>query len=489
MDSGDPGISFGTDGWRATLDEFTTPRVEMVAQAVATYLADAHIDGAVAVGYDAREGSRGFAAAIADVLTANGRDVTLAERDCPTPTLAWTVATGTYAGGLMVTASHNPPEYNGVKFVTGDGAPALPDVTDALEERLAAPDGTAGDGGGTLTETDIRTPYCDHVLDAIDPDLTGLTVGYDAMHGSGRGVVDDLLSRAGATVECRRCDRDPTFGGTAPEPGPERAAGLVERVTGAESDGTPGQDAADLGFVSDGDADRAGIVTPEHGYLDPNLVLALLYQYCLERPALSPGEDTTETGGAGTAAHDVVRTVSTSSLVDRVATAAGHEVHETPVGFKWVARAMGEHPTLVGGEESGGYGVTAHLRNKDGVFVALLLAGAHAERSLDDRIDALFAEHGNIVQDRTSLDCPDAEKADAMAALGAEPPESVAGEAVADVSTVDGAKYVLADGTWLLIRPSGTEPKLRVYAEAESQERVEALLVAGREHVQSVLGL
>jgi phosphomannomutase len=464
MDSADESaevISFGTDGWRAELPLFTPERVRMVAQAVATYLDDTEVTGDVAVGYDAREDSREFAEELARVLAANGRDVTIPERDCPTPVLAWTVSTGAYAGGLMVTASHNPPGYNGVKFLPADGTPALPGVTDALEARLGAPDPVAESEHGSLRERDLVDPFADHALSFQDRSLDGLSVAYDAIHGSGRGVTDSLLERAGARVQRYRCGRDPTFGGVGPEPTPETAKAVAETVRDGD---------ADIGFVNDGDADRVGIVTPGRGYLDPNLVLAVLYDYLLES---SQG--------------DAVRTVSTSSLVDRVADAHGTTVHETPVGFKWVAAAMGEHDAVVGGEESGGYGVAAHLRNKDGVLLALLLAGAETERPLDDRIDELFETHGEIHQDRISLDCPDTAKAAVLDALEDDLPGTFAGESVAGVTTVDGFKLTLEDGSWVLVRPSGTEPKLRVYAEATDEERVRAMLDAGREFVGPVV--
>ncbi|SFR88496.1 phosphoglucomutase, alpha-D-glucose phosphate-specific [Halomicrobium zhouii] len=460
-------IAFGTDGWRATLDEFTDDRVRMVGQAVATYLRDQGETAPVAVGYDAREHSRGFAEELARVLCANGFDVVLPERDAPTPVVAWTVRDRDLAGALMITASHNPPEYNGVKFVPGDGAPALPDVTDDVVANLAEPESLPDEEWGDVEETDLVGPYLDHALAFVDDlraggrDLSGLRVAYDAMHGSGRGVTDRLLERAGADVERLRCEQDPEFGGGAPEPVAERAEELTETVTSGD---------ADLGVINDGDSDRVAIVTPERGFLDPNLFFASVYDDLLS-------------GASG----DVVRTVSTSSIVDRVAEAHGQSVHETAVGFKWVAAAMGEHDALMGGEESGGFGVSAHLRNKDGVLVALLAAAAAAEEPLDDRVDALLSEHGEIHQGRVSVDCPDDRKATVLQKLEADLPESVAGEGVADVSTVDGFKMTLADGTWVLVRPSGTEPKLRVYAEAGSEARVDELLDAGRDVVEPLV--
>ncbi|MFB6184399.1 MAG: phosphoglucomutase/phosphomannomutase family protein [Haloarculaceae archaeon] len=456
MDDADA-IAFGTDGWRATLDAFTDERVRMVGQAVASYLDEQGRTDPVAVGYDARETSRGFAEELARVLAVNGFDVLIPDRDTPTPVVAWTATDRGLAGALQITASHNPPEYNGVKFVTHEGTPALPAVTDRLEELLAPPSPAPESAWGSVRETDFVEPYLDHALSFVDADLDGLIVAYDAMHGSGRGVTDALLERAGATVTRRRCERDPTFGGAPPEPTAKRLTGLVETVE---------RGAADVGIANDGDADRVTLVTPDRGALDPNLLFATLYDDLLEA----------ERGPA-------VRTVSTSSIVDRVAAAHGEGVHETAVGFKWVADAMSEYDALMGGEESGGFGLTAHLRNKDGVLLALAAAAAAVERPLDARVDDLLAEHGAIHQGRISVDCPDAQKARVLDDLEGALPETVAGVAVADVNTVDGFKVLLADDTWLLVRPSGTEPKLRVYAEADSDRRVETLLEAGRDLV------
>ena len=457
-------ISFGTDGWRATLDEFTDARVRMVGQAVADHLDAEGESGTVAVGYDARATSRGFAEELARTLCANGHDVLLPERDCPTPAVAWTVTDRDLAGALMVTASHNPPEYNGVKFVPADGAPALPAVTDRLEAALRAPDPLPEAEWGAVTEVDVVGPYVDHLLAFLgleNDDLAGLTVAYDAMHGSGRGVTDRALERAGAEVVGLRTDDDPTFGGTPPEPAAERLDALVSRVT--EGD-------ADLGVANDGDADRIGVVAPEEGYVDANMLFTVLYDHLLG----------SRSGGA-------VRTVSTTFLVDRVAEAHDESVTETAVGFKWVAEAMAETGALLGGEESGGFGVRGHLRNKDGVLLALLAASADAEEPLDRRLGRIREGFGDISQDRVSVDCPDDRKAAVVAELGEALPDRVADTAVDRVNDVDGFKILLDDGTWLLVRPSGTEPKMRVYAEAGDPERVTALLTAGRELVEPLV--
>ncbi|WP_136686717.1 phosphoglucomutase/phosphomannomutase family protein [Halorhabdus amylolytica] len=459
----DTPIEFGTDGWRATLDTFTAPRIRMVAQAVADYLREEadHAGDTIAVGYDARESSPGFAEDIADVLTANGFDVLVPQRDCPTPVIAWTIVDRDLAGALMLTASHNPPEYNGVKFIPEDGAPALPEVTEALEDRLREPDPLPEDEHGEIKEEDLFEPYYDHALDLLEPDLEDLTVVYDGMHGSGRGVTDDLLERAGATVHRRRCERDPEFGGTPPEPSAENLEALVANVD--ERD-------ADLGVANDGDADRIAVVTPERDFLDENLFFAAIYDYLLE----------TDSGPA-------VRTVSTTFLIDRIAEAHGETVHEVPVGFKWIAQGMAEYDALMGGEESGGFSIRGHVREKDGVLMALVAAVATAERPIDDRIDALLAEHGEIHQGRRNLDCPDSEKDRVIGTIGDRLPESVAGVPVEEVNDADGFKILLADGSWLLARPSGTEPKLRIYAEAESERRMEELLEAGVDIVEPII--
>ena len=456
-------ISFGTDGWRATLDTFTDDRVRIVGQAVADHLDAAGHDEPVAVGYDARETSEGFAESLAEVLSGNGFDVLLPERDVPTPVIAYGIVDNDLAGACMVTASHNPPEYNGVKFIPSDGAPALPDVTEDVVSRLAEPDLLPEAERGEVRRHDFVSAHAEAARDFVDADLDGLTVAYDAMHGSGRGVTDTLLASAGAEVRRLRCDRDPTFGGASPEPSAEHLEALAATVTDPDTD-------VDLGIANDGDSDRVAVVTPERGVLDANLFYAACYDRLLE----------TDAGPA-------VRTVSTTFLVDRIAEAHGQEVFETPVGFKWVAEAMADHDALFGGEESGGFSVRGHVREKDGVLMALLAADATDAEPFDERVDRLLAEHGQIAAGKVSIECPDDRKAGVLDALEDHIPEAVAGHPVAEVVTLDGFKLLLENGSWLLVRPSGTEPKLRVYAESDADDRVETLLAAGRELVEPLV--
>ena len=453
-------ISFGTDGWRATLDTFTEERVRIVAQAAASYFQEQDAQQ-VGVGYDARETSPGFAEAVTDVLTGNGLDVVLSERDVPTPVLAWTVDDRDLDGGIVITASHNPPEYNGIKFLSPDGSPADESVTERLEELLAEPELLPDDEQGTVTEEPLVPEFHAHAEAYAETDLDGLTISYDAMNGSGRDVTDALLESAGADIDRRRCELDPTFGGSSPEPTAEKLGGLVEDVT---------EGGADLGIANDGDADRIAVVTPDRGFLDPNLLYAALYDYLLE-----------------SASGPAVRTVSTTFLIDRIAADHDEETVEVPVGFKWVAEGMRESGALCGGEESGGFGLTDHLLNKDGVLLALVIAGAHVERPLDERVDDIVDEYGSIHQDRISVDCPDARKSAVLADLETSLPESILGFDVDQVDEKDGFKIFLENGAWLLVRPSGTEPKLRVYAEANSDEQVQKLLEAGREIIEPLI--
>lgn len=456
-------ISFGTDGWRDDRAAFTDERVDAVGDAFLGYLIEAgHTDAPIAIGHDAREGASDIADRLADRATAAGFDVWSGPRDVPTPAVATTIEAFDLAGGFMVTASHNPPSYHGIKLIPHGGAPAMPAVTDRVEATLA--DGPPSPIGprGSHESFDFIEFHVEAVLDRIDASLDGLQVAYDAMHGSGRGVTDTVLEAAGAEVTRLRTSADPAFGGTPPEPTAEHLQSLIELVETGE---------VEFGIANDGDGDRVAIVT-EDGYVDPNLLYAVLYEHLLE----------TDSGPA-------VRTVSTTSMIDRIAAAHDEEVIETPVGFKWVAAAMAEHDALIGGEDSNGLTVRGHVREKDGVYVGLLAAAVHAARSFDDRIETLFDTYGTIAHETANVDCPDAGKEPVLAAVAADPPASIAGIEVTSVSAVDGRKFTLDDGSWVLVRPSGTEPKLRVYAEATDADTAAELAADAAEllarHVDS----
>lgn len=456
-------ITFGTGGWRATEKYFTDERVRMVGQAIGTYLRETQSDTGrpVAVGYDARETSAEAAESIAEVLSDNGFDVLLTDRDLPTPVIAHAIADRNLAGAAVITASHNPPEYNGVKFIPDTTASALPEVTDSIESNVASPTSVTADQRGEIERFNPVSAHKTHTIELtdryFDVDLSGMTVVYDAIHGSGRDVTDALLESAGATVIRRRCDRDPTFGGQAPEPKPETLAGISDVIEKHD---------ADLGIANDGDADRITVCTPTRGVLNGHLLFAALFDALL---------------GDGGATGPAIRTVSTTFLIDRIADAYDVDVHEVPVGFKWIADGMKRHSGLFGGEESGGFTVNDHIGTKDGVLMALFAAAVTAIEPIDDRLDRLLETHGQVHANKLSVDCPDEQKTDVIAALENEMPETIAGQSVAETVSLDGFKFLLDGGSWVLVRPSGTEPKLRIYAETTDDERLGALLDAARE--------
>jgi Phosphomannomutase len=447
-------ISFGTDGWRDTVDAFTPKRVRRLGQAIAGYLEEEAIEGPVVVGMDPRESSPAIAEELTATLVEAGRAVIRPERDCPTPIVAYTVVERDAAGALMVTASHNPPAYNGIKFIPADGAPATEAVTDAITDRL----GTAGPAGppATVQTIDPHPAYRHHLDDLLPGRLDGIEIVYDAMHGAGRGVTDALLRERGAAVRTIRGDRDPRFGGQAPEPTP---AHLRPLVTAVRTEG------ADLGIANDGDADRVAVVSPDRGVLSAHLLFAAVYAARAAREA-----------------GPVVRTVSTSTVIDRIAADQGASVVEVPVGFKWVAAAMQTHDAVMGGEESGGFTIAGHLREKDGVMMALLLAQLASAEPLDARIDRVEGRYGSVHTGLRSIKVA----APSPEALIAACDGQVAEMTIDRIDRTDGVKLWLADETWLLIRPSGTEPKVRVYAEAADAATVAALLDAGEAMVRSL---
>lgn len=454
-------ISFGTDGWRDRREEFTKERVIAVGDAFVSYLIEeGHTDAPIAVGYDARAGADEIAEQLAECATNAGFDVWLADRDCPTPALASTVSEFELAGGFMVTASHNPPTYHGIKVIPHGGAPAMPAVTDRLEETIA--DGPPEPVGATgeIEPFDYVDFHIETILERLELDLDGLSVAYDAMHGSGRGVTDVILENAGASVTRLRCTQEEAFGGTPPEPDAENLEELIDTVDGDE---------VDLGIANDGDADRVAIVTPE-GYLDFNVAFAIIYDYLLEDDS-----------------GPVVRSVSTTFLLDRIAEDNGEDVIETPVGFKWIAEKIGQVDALLGGEDSNGLTIRGHVREKDGALVGALAAAIHHEQPLTDRAADLFDRYGEIFHVTKNVDCPESRKQPVLAVIAEDPPNSFDEIAVERTSDVDGRKFFLEDGSWVLVRPSGTEEKLRVYAESKSERRADSIATEAATHLESLV--
>lgn len=443
--------------------EFTAERVEMVAQAIA-----AHLQGdsrGIMVGYDTRRNSRRYAEAVAGVLAANGHQVLLPNRDVPTPVTAFTIINRGLAGAVMITASHNPPEYNGIKFIPEDGAPALPSVTDSIEHYLNLIQAEGRVRKMSLEEARHRQlvetfdpfpAYSHHIKSLMDTGrLEGLRVVCDPLYGTGRGYLDVVLREMGADVTCIHDRPDPEFGGGQPNPEAEYLAELIDAVVSRR---------AAAGLANDGDADRIGVIKDTGKYLSPNQLFVALLHYLLDR------------GARG----DVVRTVATTHMVDSVAEYHGVRVHEVPVGFKWVAQAMREYDALMGGEESGGFTFRGHIPEKDGIYTALKTAEMLSRvGSLSEYWREVANLYGERFYRRVGVKVPVDVMRPAINALIKDPPDSVAGLDVKQVVTMDGLKLLLEEGSWLLLRPSGTEPLMRVYAESLRRETTEAIIDEG----------
>ncbi len=466
-------IRFGTDGWRGVMSrDFTYANVRRVVAAVAGYLeARGEADRGLAVGYDRRFGSEGYATEAARVLAARGIRVWLAPEPVPTPLVSWAVRHLGLAGGIVITASHNPPEWNGIKFKEAFGGSARPAVSGRIEDRLAGvPDGDAvpcADLGaarrdGLVTPLDVWDAYRAALWSFVDRAAigsAGLRVAVDAMHGTGSPWLARLLEEAGCEVVPLRAAPDPGFGGMAPEPLEAHLGGLMAAV--------PGRGCA-LGVANDGDADRIGAVDERGAYFSAQRIFAVLLHHLYEDKALR---------------GRVVLSVSGTAMAEALAAPRGLAVDWTPIGFKHIGEALLGDDTLIGGEESGGIGVPAFGPERDGLLNALLLVEgvARGGRGLRAWLDEVFAETGYFTYVRRDLPLP-AHRADAVrrriAALA--DPDALADRAVVRVRRVDGVRFERDDGSWLLVRASGTEPKLRLYAEARSKADAASLLDAGR---------
>jgi alpha-D-glucose phosphate-specific phosphoglucomutase len=472
-------IKFGTDGWRAVIsDEFTFANVRHVAQAIAEVLlenAARRGEGAPAplavVGFDTRFLSDRYAIAVSEVLAANGLQVALAKADAPTPAVSFAIPQMQAVGGVMITASHNPPRYNGIKLKSCYGGSATTADTDRVERKLAANLAAGRDplrmeleeaqAGGLVHRFDPFPAYADHLRRLIDFDVigqAGLSVVVDAMYGTGRGYLSGLLSAAGARVVEIRGEMNPGFNGIHPEPIARHLKPLMEL--------TP-EGGHQLGLATDGDADRIGAVGPTGRFIDPHGIMTLALRYLVEERGLS---------------GSVVKTVSTTQMLNRLAGRYGLALHETPVGFNYIGDLMLTNNVLIGGEESGGISIKGHIPEGDGVLMGLLLAEivAHYGKSLEDLLADVMADIGRFDYARNDFHVKPFEKKKLVAWLVEHAPQELAGLPLASINTRDGVKYLLADDSWLLIRPSGTEPVLRVYAEAHSLETVHALLDEGR---------
>jgi phosphomannomutase len=453
-------IHFGTDGWRAVIgDDFTYANLRRVADATGRVFAADHPGGTLIVGYDTRFEAASFAAAAADVLAGHGLTVKVSDAYCPTPALCWSVAHDEEAvGGVMLTASHNPAAYLGFKIRLQDGGASPVSFTDRVEAELRddppAP-------GGTHTDADIMGPYLAALGAFVDGDLirsAGLKVAVDPLYGAGRSYLAGALRSVGVEVTEIHSEANPGFGGLHPEPIPPH----IDEVRALVRDR-----ALDAAFITDGDADRIGAADTTGAFVDPHRIIALVARHLIE-----------DRGMTGR----IVKTLSTSVIVDRLGAALGVEVTTTPVGFKWIYEEMVKGDVLLGGEESGGIGVPAHVRERDGLLMSLLLAEMMAQRhcGLAELVADLEKLTGHMDYGRNDLRLDPAVKDAFVATWPTLAPAEVAGLPVSRISREDGVKFFLPDDAWMLLRASGTEPLVRVYAEAAGTGQVAAILAAGR---------
>ncbi len=464
-------IKFGTDGWRGLIaDDFTFENVRLAARAIASYVhAEEDPSKGICIGYDTRFGSHDFAQAVADVAALSGIPVRLSDRITPTPALSYAVREYGAAGGVMITSSHNPFQWNGVKYKASYGGSGSPAIISKIETYLGAPLKDAPTKA-TVEEVDFVTPYVDAISKFADLDLiakSGMKLAIDCMYGSGSGIISGIFQRIGVDHVQIRAEHNPLFPGINPEPIEPHIRALQDAVV---------EHKCAAGLATDGDADRIGAVDEHGNFVDPHKIYSVLLRWLLERKGWPGG---------------VTRAFNTTGMLDRIAAKYGRKLYEHGIGFKYVCDLMLEQDILIGGEESGGIGIKKHLPERDGLLNSLLLANVMAEegKTLGELVADLQSEFGEHQYARIDLHLENSIKESAIARARAGV-DSFAGMKVTHVETLDGVKFFLNDPsaanktnpakTWLLLRASGTEPLLRIYSEASSRESVHALLEAAR---------
>ena len=471
-------VKFGTDGWRGIIaDDFTFANVRIAAAAIAAYLhartgTEEDPSKGICIAYDSRFGSKAFARACAEVVAATGIPVALADDITPTPALSFAVRGRGAAGGIMITSSHNPAQWNGVKYKAWYGGSGKPSIISAIEANLGAPVPHPATPA-KIEEVNFLPPYLDAIQKFVDLDLiarSGRKFAIDSMYGAGRTILSEIFTRIGVDHVQIRGEINPLFPGINPEPIEPHIRALGEAALNHH---------CDAGLCTDGDADRIG-ATDEHGvFVDPHKIFSVMLSWLLKRKGW-PG--------------DVTRAFNTTKMLDRICKKYGRTLHEHGIGFKYVCDFMLEREILIGGEESGGIGLQRHLPERDGLLNALILANIIAEegKTLGELVADLQAEFGEHQYGRIDLHIPDALKNAAIERarnlkIG---DTAFAGMKILRVETLDGVKFFLdnpeaatkpnAAETWLLLRASGTEPLMRIYSESCSRESVTTLLEAAR---------
>ena len=459
-------IRFGTSGWRAIIaDEFVFSNVRLVTESICRYLKETEAVGrqTLIVGHDSRFMGEKFSQVAAEIGAAKGFRVLQCTGPTPTPTISFAIRSLAAAGAINFTASHNPPEYQGIKFSTADGAPALPEVTGRIEELIVAGQPADDAAGGSIEDYDPADGYLDDLKSKIRFDQIAAAGGryaFDPLWGTGRGYLDRVLREHGVEVETIHDWRDVTFGGQAPEPGEEHIGELRETVVNK---------GFTLGLATDGDADRFGVIDSNGAFITPNQLLAVLTDYLAESRGWKLG---------------VARSVATTHMVDRVADNRGLKLYETPVGFKYIGELIIKDEVILGGEESAGLSIRGHYPEKDGILACLLAAEAVAVRkaSVTEQLNELYARVGKLESGRIGVKLTP-EVTEKLKEKLAQEPSELAGRKIERINRLDGVKFLFADGSWMLMRPSGTEPIVRIYAESESKEDVEVLIEQGRQYL------
>jgi alpha-D-glucose phosphate-specific phosphoglucomutase len=468
-------IKFGTSGWRAIVaEDFTVQNVRIVCQGIAQYLRQQKIgQQGILIGYDTRFLGERFAKVVAEVMAAHGIPCLLCERDTPTPTISYHVMNRKLAGGINISASHNPPEWNGIKFTPDWGGPALPETTKAIELRILPllhgdhikwSPWERAQSDGMVRYFDPQPDYLKALERHVDCDRIRngrIRVIFDPLFGTTRNYLDEFLRRAGAKMAILHHWRDPYFGGFRPEPTDETLQELKETVC---------REGAHLGLATDGDGDRFGIVDADGTLIQANYILAVLLDYLIKSRQWT---------GA------VARSVATTHLIDAVAAHHNLSVHETPVGFKFIGELLAKGEIVFGGEESAGMSIKGHVPEKDGILAGALVAEmvAFTGKTIQDLLKDLFDRVGVLYSSRQDLTMSKHIQEQIKHVID-RPPTTFAGMEVTRVNKLDGCKWLFPDGSWYLIRPSGTEPIIRCYGEAKTPARLEEIMQAGREGLQ-----
>ncbi len=465
------GIKFGTDGWRAIISQdFTFENVRIASQAVADHFVGAGLKPAptFVIGYDWRFLSEKYAELAAEVLAGNGIRVLLSDKAVPTPLVSFAIKNKKLSGGLMLTASHNPPYYNGLKIKAPYAGTADEGITKSVEALLGknpvqSVELKKGIASGMIELSDLKKDYMKFVKSYIDfKHLKNAKINMlvDCMHGVGDGYIPEILKGTKIKITQMRTGRDPLFGGVNPEPIPKNLEATFHAMKDKKAK-------YDICIVNDGDADRIGAVIPGGKFMGAGQIMALLLLHFVE--------DRLWKGG-------VVKTVSNTTLIDLIAKKYNLKLYETPVGFKYICRLMLDEDILIGGEESGGIGVKDYMPERDGMLLGALLVEmmAHRKKGILEIIKDVEKEYGAFRYQRIDMDYSDEKKKKLMELLKTNPPKQVCGKVVMETKSFDGHKFIMADNSWLILRLSGTEPILRIYAEASSEKIAKSYLDFGK---------